>query len=66
MDLFTQALATYAGNWWAFSIASDAYDPRQLRKVVEVPTLYYSEEVHRHCFLPVELRQRLMSGDLVW
>ncbi len=66
VDLFTQSLATYAGNWWSFSIASDAYDPRQLRRTVEVPTRYYCEEVHRHCFLPVGLRQKLMSGDLAW
>lgn len=64
--LYTQALATYPGNWWTFSIASPRYDPRQVRRAVEVATRYYSEEIHRHCFLSADLRGKLISGELGW
>lgn len=65
-DLYTQAIATYPGNWWTFSIASNKYNPREPCRAVEVPTRYYSEEIHRHCFVPGELRGRIMSGELNW
>ena len=65
-DLYTQALATYAGNWWTFSIATKGPDPRRPRRMAHVPTRYYSTEVHRRAFLPRRLRQRLLKGRLPW
>jgi len=61
--LYTVPLATYAGNWWTFSIASKAHDPMELRKKCEVSTRYYAEDVHRHAFLPQSLYSKLMNGD---
>lgn len=52
VDLYTQPIATYAGNWWSFSIASKRYDPRVPRRKVTIPTQYYSPAVHRWAFLP--------------
>jgi len=61
VDLYTVPLTTYAGNWWTFSIASKAHNPKDIRRQCEIPTGYYSEDVHRHAFLPPSLYQRLMS-----
>ena len=61
VDIYTVPLTTYAGNWWTFSIASKAHNPKDIRRHCEIPTGYYSEDVHRHAFLPPSLYQRLMS-----
>ena len=66
VDLYTQALATYAGNWWTFSIATKGPDPRKPRRMTRVRTRYYSGEVHRRAFLPRRLRQRMLRGRLPW
>jgi len=63
VQLYTVPLATYAGNWWAFSIASKVHDPAELRKRCEVSTRYYAEDVHRHAFLPQSLYAKLMGED---
>jgi spermidine synthase len=62
VDLYTVPLATYAGNWWTFSIASKVHNPKEVLRKCEVLTKYYSEDVHRHAFLPQSLYQRLMAG----
>jgi spermidine synthase len=59
--LYTVPLATYAGNWWTFSIASKVHDPRRLRRKLRVPTKYYAADVHRHAFLPRSLYGKLMA-----
>jgi spermidine synthase len=59
--LYTVPLATYAGNWWTFSIASKMHDPRKLRRKHRVHTRYYAEDVHRHAFLPASLYRQLMT-----
>jgi spermidine synthase len=59
--LYTVPLATYAGNWWTFSIASKVHDPRRLKRKPRVPTKYYAEDVHRHAFLPRSLYEKLMT-----
>jgi spermidine synthase len=59
--LYTVPLATYAGNWWTFSIASKVHDPRRLKRKHRVPTKYYAEDVHRHAFLPRSLYEKLMT-----
>jgi spermidine synthase len=63
VSLYTVSLATYAGNWWTFSIASKRGDPREVLRKCEVPTRYYTEEVHRHAFLPQSVYQKLMAED---
>ncbi len=65
-DCYTQPLATYAGNWWTFSIASKTHALRTPRRAQKVPTRYYSPEVHRKAFLPRSLYRRLVAGKLDW
>lgn len=62
-DVYTAPLATYGGNWWTFSIASKAHDPREVRRPCEIDTKYYAEDVHRQAFLPPSLKRRLMGSD---
>lgn len=61
VDLYTVPLATYAGNWWTFSIASKIHDPRIPAKGCEILTKYYAEDVHRQAFLPESLYTRLLN-----
>ncbi|MFC1926474.1 polyamine aminopropyltransferase [Chloroflexota bacterium] len=60
-DLYTASLATYAGNWWTFSIASKKNDPRTQARTCEVPTRHYADDVHTNAFLPKSLYQQLMQ-----
>ncbi len=60
VDLYTAPLATYAGNWWTFSIGSKRHDPRIQARSCEVPTEYYFDDVHAHAFLPLSLYRRLI------
>ncbi len=66
VDLYTASIATYAGNWWTFSVGSKSLDPRQIRKPVKVPTKLYTEELHKSCFLPRDLYDKLMKKELFW
>lgn len=66
VKLYTVSLATYAGNWWTFSIASKKYDPAITMRKYEVETKYYDEQVHRNAFLPESLYNKLMGGKLEW
>jgi spermidine synthase len=61
VDLYAVPIATYAGNWWTFSIASKTHNPRDVRRKHSVSTKYYAEDVHRHAFLPESLYGQLMS-----
>ena len=65
-DCYAQPLATYAGNWWTFSIASKTHDPRRPGRGPKIPTRYYSPEVHRKAFLARALYRRLLAGTLDW
>ncbi|MFC1925421.1 polyamine aminopropyltransferase [Chloroflexota bacterium] len=62
VDLYTVPLTTYAGNWWTFSIASKAHNPGEVLRECTIATKYYSEDVHRHAFLPPSLYQRLITS----
>lgn len=62
VDLYTAPIATYAGNWWTFSIASKRHDPRVQARRCEVSTRYYFDDVHGHAFLPRSLYRRLIEG----
>jgi len=61
VDLYTVPLATYAGNWWTFSIASKSHDPRSLAREVRVPTKYYAKDVHHHAFVPASIYDELVG-----
>ena len=64
--LYTVPLATYAGNWWTFSIASKKYAPfRQVRKQI-VPTKYYDAQIHANAFLPDRLYKKILYGKTEW
>jgi len=66
VDLYTAPLATYAGNWWTFSVASKKHDPRVMRREFKVDTRFYSDEIHSQAFLPTNFYQRLLSRRLNW
>ncbi len=59
VGLYAAPLATYAGNWWTFSIAARrplSVDP--VRPAVP-GTVYYSEQVHSQSYLPKDVLARL-------
>jgi spermidine synthase len=66
VDLYTVTIATYAGNWWTFSIASKNLSPREMRRTFEIPAKYYDNEVHITSFLAKSLYARLMQKKLDW
>ncbi|HBG92794.1 MAG: spermidine synthase [Nitrospirae bacterium GWF2_44_13] len=66
VDIYTAPIATYAGNWWTFSIASKGLSPRDMRRKFEVNTKYYSDEIHRQAFLPKGMYEKLMQRKLEW
>jgi spermidine synthase len=66
VDLYTAPLATYAGNWWTFSVGSKKLDPRQIRSKTAPRTRYYSDEIHNNCFLPANMYAKLLKGRLDW
>jgi spermidine synthase len=66
VDLYTAPIATYAGNWWTFSVGSMALDPREIRRTARINTKYYSPEIHRCAFLPESMYTKLLSKKLGW
>jgi spermidine synthase len=66
VDLYTVPLATYPGNWWAFSVGSKKLDPRCMRRACEVETRYYDEEIHAHAFMPGKFYRKLLERKVVW
>jgi len=66
VDLYSVPIATYPGNWWTFSIASMKYDPRNPQKAPVTGVRFYDSEVHKWCFLPKTLYQRIMNKELKW
>ncbi len=66
VDLYTAPIATYAGNWWTFSIGSKQLDPREIRTKHKIRCRYYSDEIHSNAFLPRSMYQRLMTRKLDW
>ena len=61
VDLYAVPLATYAGNWWTFSIASKAPIARAPVRAVLPDTQLYSDEMHRVCFVPARARETLLA-----
>ena len=69
VDLYTGPIATYPGNWWAYSIGTNGLDPKQMRRPFDpdkVGTRYYDDEIHAHAFLPRKLYKRLIDKGLDW
>ena len=66
VGLYVVPLATYAGNWWTFSIASKKYQPSQPYRKHTVDTKYYDDQVHCNAFIPDKLYKRLMNGMDEW
>jgi spermidine synthase len=66
VDLYTAPIATYAGNWWSFSVGSKRLDPREIRRKDKIKTKYYSPEIHRSAFLPKDMYAKLLAGKLGW
>lgn len=66
VDLYTASIATYAGNWWSFSVGSKSLDPRQMRRPLSVKTRIYTAELHKTCFLPKDIYSKLLSRELEW
>ena len=55
VELYGVSLATYAGNWWSFSLASRAPIPRGPVRPPLPNTRFYCDEVHRQCFIPTRV-----------
>ncbi|MBI4685567.1 MAG: polyamine aminopropyltransferase [Nitrospirae bacterium] len=66
VDIYTAPIATYAGNWWTFSVASKGALPREMRQKFSINTKYYSDEIHQHAFLPNKMYEKLMKRKLEW
>lgn len=66
VDLYTTAIATYPGNWWAFAVASKGMSPREVRSSAQIAAKYYSSEVHQQSFMPRGLYEKLMKRELEW
>lgn len=66
VDLYTAPIATYAGNWWSFSVGSKRLDPREIRGRNKIRTKYYSSDIHKSSFLPRDMYERLLSRKLGW
>jgi spermidine synthase len=66
VDLYAAPIATYAGNWWTFSVGSMGLDPREIRRKARINAKYYSPEIHRCAFLPESIYRKLLSKKLGW
>ncbi|RMH00564.1 MAG: polyamine aminopropyltransferase [Aquificota bacterium] len=63
VDLYTAVIPGYAGYWWTMSIGSKKYPVRKPCREVKVQTKLYSEDMHKHAFLPESFYQRIISGE---
>jgi len=66
VDLYATPIATYAGNWWTFSVASKKHDPREMKQEYKIDTKYYSDEFHSISFLPKKFYDKLLRRELQW
>lgn len=66
VDLYATPIATYAGNWWTFSVASKKHDPREMKRPFDIDTKYYSDEFHQNSFLPRKFYEKLLKKQLQW
>ncbi|MEW6418886.1 MAG: polyamine aminopropyltransferase [Nitrospirota bacterium] len=66
VDLYTAPIATYPGNWWAFSCASKKHGFRELKRKHKIETKFYDEEIHLQSFFPESLYEKLLNRTLRW
>lgn len=66
VDCYAQAIATYAGNWWTFSIGSKSKRLRTPKGKIHIKHRYYSYQIHRKAFLDRGLYERLLNENLNW
>lgn len=62
IDLYTASIATYAGNWWTFSIASKQFALREPSRKCNICTRFYADDVHHNAFLVPSLYNRLIGS----
>ncbi|MFC1919736.1 polyamine aminopropyltransferase [Chloroflexota bacterium] len=62
IDLYTASIATYAGNWWTFSIASKQSNPREPVRKCDICTRFYADDVHHNAFIVPSLYSRLIGS----
>jgi spermidine synthase len=62
VDLVTQAIATYAGNWWTFSVGSKTIDVREPARAPVDGVRYYASDVHAAAFLPRSVLNQVQAG----
>ncbi|NPB07230.1 MAG: polyamine aminopropyltransferase [Aquificae bacterium] len=63
VDLYTSVVPIYAGYWWTYSVGSKKHPVREPVRPVKVKTKIYSEEMHRHAFLPPGFYEKLVKGE---
>lgn len=61
VGLYAAPLATYAGNWWSFSIASKVSLPTGPVRGIVPGTTYYCDEVHEKSFINHEVLDKLVA-----
>lgn len=61
VDLYTAPIATYPGNWWCFAVGTKGANCRNMVRPKVNPTRYYCEEVHKTCFMPKYLYDKIME-----
>ncbi|QWR77351.1 polyamine aminopropyltransferase [Candidatus Magnetomonas plexicatena] len=66
VDLYTQCIATYPGNWWAFAVGTSGLDPRVMRHPFEIETKYYDDEIHERLFVTKKFYKKLINRELKW
>ncbi len=64
VDLYTAVIPVYAGYWWTFSVGSKVYNPREMQREFKIDTKYYSDEIHKHAFLPEKFYKKLLNGEI--
>ncbi|MBF0464319.1 MAG: polyamine aminopropyltransferase [Nitrospirae bacterium] len=66
VDLYTQCIATYPGNWWTFAVATNGLDARVMRQPFEIETKYYDDEIHERLFVTKKFYKKLINRELQW
>lgn len=61
VSLYAVPLATYAGNWWTFSIAAKAPLSKHPIRALVPGTLYYGGETHPQAYVPARVLNNLIE-----
>jgi len=63
LKVYSAPIATYAGNWWCFVIATRGIDPEKVSHWEEKDTVVYCPDMHAKAFLPERLTKKLFSSE---